>query len=475
MKLFAAALCFLAGSAQAQVVINEFITNPPGTGSVDNRWEYIEFYGTPGMSLNGYALGFVSGGMDALGGGYPNRDNAVGDPGDEFPEFDEVFQLDGLSIGSNGFLVLYNTTSGGSSSILPLLPAATARRAMPASHIPSSDTANRIKNDGSMTILLVRNRPFYQWTGAQSLYDGQTGYFVGSRYAFRKDTSPDVNFDSRLDRGVETPVGGITDPVQTFIPLQIVDEIAWSNEGGKEYTTVEQHQISDTPGFNPDAMSRLAYYGSNPRRGWRFNGSGELTYTRIADEEFVYGELLADGSDLIDPSLKYVAATSKGPTNVLAPKYSGLCNPDQNAGCLPVIGGFYSFTDINTQGFGQTPGTFNDVNSSGSGGSNIAQFRLLRGDFDFNGRVDTEDLHLINQSVGASLNDTVQVNDNNGTPLNPADDFSYLGWKWQTRGFNGIVAMMNMDTTDGPGGSNAPTVTYKDVAASDFLVQTLWQ
>jgi hypothetical protein len=464
----ALALALCAGAANAQVVINEFITNPPGSGSIDNRWEFIELYGTPGMSLNGYAIGFASGGMDHDGDGFPSRDPLVGDPGDEFPEMDEVFHLDGLSIGANGFLVLYNTTSGGSTSILPLLPAATTRRAFPASHIPSSDVANRIKNDGSMTVLLVRNRPFYQWTGTQSLYDGQPGYFAGTRYAFRKDINPDVDFNSRFDRGVEIPKPPTVDAVQNLLALQIVDEVSWSNEGGKEYTTSEQFQISDTPGFNPDAMSRVAYYGFNPRRGHRFNGSGELVNTRIADEELIYGELLADGSDIVDPSLKYIAGT-KGPTNVQAPRFDGSCNPDAGGACNPVTGGAYAFTDINVTGFGITPGTFNDVNSSGSGGINIVQFRFLPGDFNFDRKVDIEDLYLINQSVGATLNDTVLVTDNNGT-TDPLDDFTYTGWKWQSRGFNGVVAMMNMNTTDGPGGANASSITPADVVAAEALI-----
>ncbi len=468
----ALALALVAGVANAQVVINEVITNPPGSGSVDNRWEFIELYGTPGMSLNGYAIGFASGGMDNDGDGIPSRDPLIGDPGDEFPEMDECFSLDGLSIGSNGFLVLYNVTSGGSSSILPLLPTATSRKTFIAAHIPSSDVAGRIKNDGSMTLLLVHNRPYYQWTGAQSLYDGQPNYFAGSRYAFRKDTNPDVDFNSRLDRGTEIPVPPTPDPVQVWQPLQVVDEFAWSNEGGHEYTTSEQYQISDTPGFNPDAVSRVNYFGSNPRRGHRFNASNALVNTRIADEEFIYGELKDDGAGTVDPSLTYI--TSKGPTDVKAPRYNGSCNPDAGGGCSPVSGGKYAFTDINTTGFRITPGTFNDVNAAANGGINITQFRFKAGDFNFDGLVDIEDLYLINQAVGATLNDTTLVTDDNGT-ADPLDDFTYTGWKWQSRKFNGIVAMMNMNTTDGPGGTNASSVTAADVQAAEALVQASWQ
>ena len=64
------------------------------------------------MSLDGYAIACVNGGID-------NDDNDVpdGTGADFIPEIDEAFSLDGHSIGSNGFLVLYN--DGDSNSLVP--------------------------------------------------------------------------------------------------------------------------------------------------------------------------------------------------------------------------------------------------------------------------------------------------------------------------------------------------------------------
>lgn len=58
------AACGLSVStgASAQVVINEIFENPPGSGSIDNVWEFIELYGKPGMDLTGYAIAVLKGG-----------------------------------------------------------------------------------------------------------------------------------------------------------------------------------------------------------------------------------------------------------------------------------------------------------------------------------------------------------------------------------------------------------------------------
>ncbi|NER06293.1 MAG: lamin tail domain-containing protein, partial [Okeania sp. SIO3C4] len=87
--LSAAMSLTIASVAPAQVVINEVYENPPGSGSIaDAQWEYIELYGQPGLSLDGYAIGLVKGGTDPDGDDIPTV----------IPEIDEAFSLDGLSI-----------------------------------------------------------------------------------------------------------------------------------------------------------------------------------------------------------------------------------------------------------------------------------------------------------------------------------------------------------------------------------------
>lgn len=421
------AIAALAQAASAQVVINEVIENPPGSG--DEPWEYIELYGRPGMSLTGYAIACVKGG------------NEFGAPA----EVDEAFQLDGLTIGSNGLLVVYNNTAG--SSFIPARCApGTNVVTFTARHIPSTDTPGKLANDDSSTYILVRKRPEHSISGSSSVY--------GPGYAWRKDINPDIDYNSRLDSPGH-PIGGLA-----LDAYQMVDDVSWSHQGGKEYTRDNQQEISTTTGFNPDSISRVRYFGRNPRLGHRFNSEGAVVSSRSADEEWVYGDLISV------PLLQYDPARADGPTDPNGPRYDGSCDPDTTPGCSPNPAGTYLFDPINLTGFACTPGGFNDGGVAG-----ITQFRFVLGDFNFDGIADTEDHYLIHSRLGASLDDTESVEDDNNTPDDAADDFTYTGWKWQGRSFNGLLAMMSMNTTDGPGGSNAPTVTAADIAAHMALIR----
>jgi hypothetical protein len=421
----------LGVAANAQVVFNEILENPPGTG--EEVWEYIELYGRPGMSLTGYAIALVKGG---------NESGALA-------EVDEAYQLDGLTIGSNGFLVLHNNT-GGPSFIPARCSPGTTIVTYTARHIPTTDTAGNLANDDSSTYILVRKRPFHSISGSSSVY--------APGYSWRKDVDPDVDYNSRLDSPGH-PVGG-----PAMEAYQMVDDASWSHNAGKEYTRDNQQEISTTEGFNPDCLVRVEYYGKNAQRGHRFNSEGEITWSRMADEEFVYGDLISV------PGLAFDPARSDGPTDPNGPTYDGSCDPDRDTPtepCSPNPSGTYLFDPINLSGFALTPGNFNDGGASG-----IVQFRWVIGDFDFNGVADTEDLHLINQRLGATLDDTEMVTDDNNTPEDPLDDFTYTGWKWQGRDFNALLAMMDMSTTDGAGGANATSVTGADIAAHMALVRT---
>ncbi len=457
----ASLLAMLAGTAacSAQVVLNEVFPNPAGSSSFDNKWEYVELYGAPGMKLDGYAIACVFGGADPDGDGIPGPLPGGWDTGDELAEIDEAWSLDGLSLGSNGFLVLYNNASN-NSGILPLLPPETTRATFAQAHIPSTDTAGRIKNDGSQTYVLVRKRPNHSLNGS-----GQSVY--GAGYAWRKDVNPDVDYNSRIDFGGVLPLGGET-PVdgedqngdQTILvplpeilePYQMVDDLACSNAGGKEYTRSREQEISDTPGFNPDAFCRVMFYGTNPRRGHRLNSQGVMVFTSMADEEFIYGEQPAATN-----TLNFNPALVKGPTDPNGPRYNAQGELDAN--------GQYLLDDINLVGFHLTPGTFNDVDSSGQGGINIVQFRFVPKDYNFDGVFDYADYALIQSRLGASPDDTATlVNDKN--TVDTGDDVAYTGWKWQGRELQAILAMMNADPHDGVGGANATFVTASDVAAS---------
>jgi len=481
----------LTSAASAQVVINEVYSNPPGSGSAaDDRWEYIELYGPAGMNLTGYAIASVFGGGDPNGNNIPGPLPAGWDAGDEVPEIDEAWSLDGLTIGSNGLLVVYNangTAANRPSLLPPFFAQATTSGTYNATHIPTVDAAGRIKNDGSANIVLLRKRPFHALDAqGRSLYDGVLGTTIVSgsgfpasiRYAWRKDINQDVNFNGRIDlngiapysnqlgnRPAETPVNserpatpGVPGP-SSLEPYQMVDDIAWSNGGGKEYVRSSQQELSDTPNFNPDAVSRMAYFGVNPNRG-DVLVSGVMKPTRMADEEFIYG----DTQDLLSDLLQYSTIVIGGPTSTTSTnRYNALGQLDAN--------GTFKLDRINLVGFQLTPGAFNDVDATANGGANNVQFRFVRGDFNFDGRVDCADYSLIQQRLGASLDDMAVILEDNNT-ITITDDVAYNGWRWQGRDFNATLAMVRMSTTDGTNGqwNSGTTVTAADVAATLALL-----
>jgi hypothetical protein len=481
LTIGAGALLACAGAASAQVVITEVFENPPGSSTNnDTRWEYIEIHGRPGMDLTGYAVACIKGG---------NVDASFNPPYPLIPgnvEIDEAFSLDGYSIGCDGFFVIGNDKdflTGVASFLEPNPDFIPSQPDGPDNkrflngglfttlHIDNpNDTVGNLSNDDSSTYVLVRRRPGF------TVVDGQAVY--GAGYSFWKDTSVDVNFDSELDWGTEVSAPGFDGPTQVEA-IQIVDEVAWSDNGGKEYTRREQHEISDTPGFNPDLIARVNFYLDNPELGHRFNADGELRFTRIADEEWVYGDLPEDyvTTRLFDPE------RTKGPTDPNGPEYDGSCNPDDpDSPCDPVPGGGLLFDDFDFTGFQFTPAGFNDHPTDPA----IRQFRFEfagcdgqplpggidfpTGDFNFDGVVDSADLTLITDRQGATLDDTVTEVYDNGTPDDSSDDYTVEVYRWQVRGFQQTLMMLEMDMTDGTDGANAPEITEADLQAVADLV-----
>jgi len=372
-----AVLLATGSAASAQLVINEAFENPPG-GS-DELWEFIEFYGPPGMALDGYAVALLKGGTDTNGDDIPENP----------AEIDEAFTLDGLTIGSNGLLLLVNDTGGGSFSELLADPETTIAY-FSQQHIPTSDTPGKLANDWSSTYALVRKRPD-----------------AGGQYgtAWRKEVDHDENFDSLVDFG--PPFQNFGSPIE---PYQMVDDIAWSHSGGKEYVRDGDDEISETPDFNPDAISRVAYYGENPGFG-----------TSRADEEWVFGDLI----DLED--LEYDFSRSGGPTG------------------------------FDRAGFTVTPGRFNDSAVE-------QQFRHVPGDVNLDGAADVADLCAASALLGATADDQESREYDNGTPDDESDDFAYDAWKYEGRAFNGLLVALGANPGDGD------AVTVDDLAALQALV-----
>ncbi len=102
-----AVLTMLASAANAQVWINEVLTNPNGSDSgATSGNEYFELRGTPNLSLSGYYLLSLEGqGTTARG------------------DINQFFDLGAYSIGANGYLFarqnfsLYTATAPGATVV----------------------------------------------------------------------------------------------------------------------------------------------------------------------------------------------------------------------------------------------------------------------------------------------------------------------------------------------------------------------
>ncbi|MFG0326696.1 MAG: GC-type dockerin domain-anchored protein [Phycisphaerales bacterium JB037] len=376
LKLALVAIAGLAAAASGQVVINEVYENPPG-GGIDDFYEYIELYGKPGMSLDGFTVALLKGGTT------------------DVVECDESFSLDGLSLGANGLLILYNDRSGG--TLLPAFDPDTTFATFTTTFHPTTDPqgAGGLANDDSSTYVLLRARP------------AGTAPFPTD---WRKEAEHDINLDGLIDFPFENPNWNLE-------PYQMVDDVAWSNNMGREYTREDTDEIDDTPGFNPDSITRMRYYG----------GAGPIPGSR-GPEEWIIGDV----------------------TNLITHDYDTL-----------EVG--FPSTVIGT-GARLTPGAFNDFGSD-------TQFRFITGDANFDGVVDAADLTIAQGLLGATRDDLTDCLDDMGQPIiDPMTSQPYQCYVFQGRAFNALEIVRCMDVTDGPGGGNDEAVTQSDIDAIAALV-----
>jgi len=330
--------CLLAASpALATVFLNEVYINPAGS-SADETREFVELLGTPGMKLDGYAIAFVNGALTKY---YPL--NSI-PPRPVAQETDEFFSLDGLQLGPNGILVL----GIGTSSYYPTLLADSNFRQWGSIWNGGLDTPGKLDNDGSNTILLIRNRPGrtqadpanpagLRWGKDvnpddevfHAVEDPSTGAFV--------DQYGDGGFDGGQPNGIDgntLDVLGKSTPDDASDDLEVVDEISYENDRGWEYDTDSRHVDADSPqaglpprhvhalddaqGFNPDCLSRVDYRTSGP--GWlpAPGAIGELhggnNWQDTATEQWVRGESsLGTGGQGNSPQFFYNNAANTNP------------------------------------------------------------------------------------------------------------------------------------------------------------------
>lgn len=428
----AAAVLLPLSTADAQLVINEVFENVPGFGNIENHWEYIELYGTPNLDLTGYILVVIKGGMDVDRNGVPEIK----------AEIDEAFNLDGCRLSPDGFFTVVNCDDLGRSLVADryFAPNAAYNAAQPAGplnsrwmytstfkalSIPSEQAPDRLDHDGSSTYMLIYARPTRPGPDMRAVDDQASARgSINEHEGFRKGVLVDENYDGQLDVQALTPNGLVS-----LQPFQMVDEFAWSSRAGHEYNLLKDHEISETHGLNPDAVSRVAYYANNPLHGHRTrdrrNAAGqtkgfEVLPTTIADESFVYGVL---DTDLFPDELVYFYgydlegwAQLKGPTDLTAlPYVESRVDPEPDEDPIPPptarsASGKWMMQDIDAGGFVLTPGKPND-HPAGT----IVQHRFIRGDINFDGRVDRMDLTFAQLLEGADLLATLDANPNEKT------------------------------------------------------------
>ena len=299
--------------ALGTVFINEVAINPPG--SLDDLREFIELCGVPGRKLDGYAIAFINGGLEKY---FPS--NSIPPLPDPKPEMDEFFSLDGLELGANGLLVIGLSTASGYPELL-------SDTEFFGSWIDlwngGLDVPNRLSNDGSNTVLLIRRRPGQteadpanagglRW--AKALY--QDFEIIRNVIDPQDSTIKDQWGDGRLDEGQPTGLTGNTKDVVGITTvgmeddLEIVDEVSYESGRGWEYDTDDRHvdagstvpalphrrvhALDDPQGFTPDSVTRVDYRVSGP--GWlpATGGVGELpnglNWQDTATEQWIRGE-----------------------------------------------------------------------------------------------------------------------------------------------------------------------------------------
>ena len=316
-KIVAGCLSLLlaASPAAATVFLNEIYINPPG--SADNTREFIELCGTPGMKLDGYAVAFLNGAQNKFYplGSIPPRPAAQ--------EIDEFFSLDGLQLGANGLLVIGVGVSGN----YPTLLADTSFQRWNTLWNGGQDTPGKLNNDGSATILLIRNRPGrtqadpthpdgLRWGKDVCQDDELITPVIDEQTGLPMDQYGDGNLDEGQPNGIDgsstLDFKGASTPVDLSDDLEVVDEVSYEHDRGWEYDLDGRHvddgsvvaglpyrhvhALDDPQGFNPDALARVDYRtagaGWAPAPGGLGELSGGNNWQDTATEQWIRGEAI---------------------------------------------------------------------------------------------------------------------------------------------------------------------------------------
>lgn len=320
-------LAFCA-TASADVMINEVFINPPGSTADETR-EYVELMGTPNMKLDGYAVAFLNGGQQKY---YPLGTLLSGRPTvppyNTLQEVDEFFSLDGLRLGKNGLLVIGIGAIGNYPSML----SDTNFAQWTTIWNGGLDVTGKLDNDGSRTVLLLRNRPGKTQADPNNAGGLRWGKdIVQDDEAITPVTDPSDNTqkdqwgNGTLDNGTGTnPLGQpcLDLKGESTLPitddLEVVDEVSFEHDQGWEYDTSGRradigsnnadlkdrrvHNLGDPGGFNADSLSRVDYRTKGP--GWApvAGATGEMqngnNWQDTATEQWVRGESVQGGGGI---------------------------------------------------------------------------------------------------------------------------------------------------------------------------------
>jgi hypothetical protein len=304
--------------APAMVFINEAFLNPKGSAT-DQDYEFIELMGTPGMKLDGYAVAILNG----TGLQYYLEGSTI--PPIPSPEIDEFFSLDGLTLGANGILALVIRDAGGSYFTSMLSDSNWVN--WNGLWNGGVDVPGEIKNDGSTTLMLIRNRP----GATEANPTDPAGLIWGKTIQHDHELITDgddvpVGYDKfgdgHIDIGDPNGLGGTTldmtgvfeTPGDLSDDLEVVDEVSFEDDAGHEYDTDDRHvdfrsthegfphrhvhSLDNPISFNPDALTRVDYRTTGD--GWAPSGggAGEMpggnNWQDMATEQWIRGNSVYD-------------------------------------------------------------------------------------------------------------------------------------------------------------------------------------
>lgn len=397
-------ICLGSHVAAGGVFINEVFINPPG--SFDDTREFIELAGTPGMKLDGYAIVSLNGTQQRY---YPLGSIP---PAPIAQEIDELFSLDGLTLGANGLLVI----GVGVPTNYPTVLSDTRFQQWNSLWNGGLDTSGKIENDGSNTFLLVRNRPGNTQANPSSPLGLRWGKdiphdddLVTPVIDSQTNQEVDQYGNGSIDSGQPNGYGGNTldlkgesTPADSSDDLEIVDQISYEHDRGWEYDTDNRHvdldsahnslperrvrALDDPQGINPDCLSRVDYRtkgpGYPPVAGATGEGPNGNNWQDTATEQWVRGESIGGANGQGSAPFFYYDNTANATADAIQPYLTN----------VPVwladgSGSDYNFAAANTY-------------QIMAGRVNALAVPFIPGDADRDGDADADDIAMIASVFG---------------------------------------------------------------------------